>query len=609
MLQSMRENTKWIMLILAVAFIGWLVFDVGMGITGRQSPNTQDLGSVDGSAITYRQWLAAYEQVSQAARANNPGQALTQDDQKALEDQAFEQLVQDRLLQREYARRGIVVTAQEIRDAARTMPPPEIMQAKDFQTNGQFDPNKWERFLASGMEPQFLLALEERYRAELPQLMLMEDVTSDVFVSDAQLWQMYRDQHDSVTVRALVVDPNLAVSNLSVPVTEQDIEAYYRAHRDSLKQPAIAYLSFTGISKLPRPADSIATVRRAEALRDSVLKGADFAQLAKNESADSASAVNGGLLDVLPRSRMSPSFAEAAFHQPLGRVGEPVVTPEGVQLLEVVRRTADSALVRRILLPIERSGFALDTLESEADSLDQLAADQTHPSALDSAARVLHLGIGHADPLYQGQPMVLGRYTVPDVGLWAFGGAKPGSTSDVIETKAAFYVFRLDSLTPAGVPPLSAVKSVVRGEVLQQKKRAAAEAIAEEALRQLRQGRSLDQVGQAMHLPVQTIGPFARTSQVPVLGAATEAVGVAFRLRVGERSGLLASRAGYFFIEPTRRVLADSAAWLKQVDSQRVAVLRGARQARAQDFMASLRTEAKVVDNRAEVLKPTTAGQ
>ena len=32
MLTTLRERTKYIMLILAIAFVGWLVFDVGMGM-------------------------------------------------------------------------------------------------------------------------------------------------------------------------------------------------------------------------------------------------------------------------------------------------------------------------------------------------------------------------------------------------------------------------------------------------------------------------------------------------------------------------------------------------------------------------------------------------
>jgi len=120
MLRTMREKTKIIMLILAVAFVGWLVFDVGMGITGRgKGQSSRDLGSVNGSPITYQQWLQTYQALADQERQRGQGQALTREDQKALEDQAFEQLVQDRILTSEYRKRGIVVTDQEIRDAAR----------------------------------------------------------------------------------------------------------------------------------------------------------------------------------------------------------------------------------------------------------------------------------------------------------------------------------------------------------------------------------------------------------------------------------------------------------------------------------------------------------
>ncbi len=604
MLRTMREKTKIIMLILAVAFVGWLVFDVGMGVTGRgQGPQTQNLGSVNGSQISYQSWLAVYQQTAEQARQRNPGQSLSQEDQKALEDDAFEQLVQEHLMQAEFKKRGIVVTDQEILDAARRMPPPEVVNAKDFQTNGRFDVSKWERFLASGAAPDFLLQLEAQYRSELPRLELLEQVTSDIFVPDAKLWNIYRDQHDSVTVQALVVRPDAAVADASVQVTQADLDAYYRTHADSLKEPARAYLSYVGIAKGPQKIDSAVAMQRARALRDSLLHGLDFATAAKNASADSASAANGGLLQALARTQMSPPFAQAAFRQPLGQVGEPVVTSDGIQLLKVERRTADSAVVRRILIPVERAGARLDTLEARADSLDRLAAEQTDPTVLDTVAKVMSLYINHAAPLYQGNPLILGLYRIPDVGVWAFQ-TRVGELSPVIETSGAYYVFRLDSLTPTGTPPLSAIAGIVRGRVLEQKKRQAAEAIALDAQRRLDGGQTLEQVSQAMHLPIQTIGPFAITSAGPVLGTATVAVGEAFRLRVGERSGLLSSPFGYFFIEPTRRVRADSSAWLKQRDSERVTIIQAARQVRVQSFLQSLRRNAKVVDNRAAVLKP-----
>ena len=609
MLRTMREKTKIIMIVLAVAFVGWLVFDVGMGVTGqRASPTSRDLGSVNGTPIRYQDWLRAYQALTEEQRARNPGQVLTREDQKALEDAAFDQQVQDRLMQTEFRRRGIVVTDDEIRNAARRMPPQEIVADKDFQTNGKFDQQKWERFLASGQQSEgFLLQLEDRYRTELPRLKLLEDVTSDIYVSDAKLWTIYRDQRDSATVRALVIRPEVAVADASVHVTAQDLKAFYDGHQADLKRPARAYLSYIAIIKLPQPIDSSVAMSHARALRDSLLHGLDFAAAATAESADSGSATRGGLLPTFGHGEMAPAFDQAAFRTPAGQISPPVVTPYGIHLIKVEKRTADSVTARHILIPIARAGARLDTLEARADSLDRLAAEQTDPTVLDSVARKMSLGIEHTGPVYQGNGVVLGNFRIPDVGVWAFE-TKTGELSPVIEISGAFYVFRLDSLFPAGVPALSEVEPLVQVQVLREKKRQAAEAIARDAEHRLASGQTLDQVSTALHLPIQTIGPFARTSAVALLGQASEAVGVAFRLRVGERSRLLSSDQGFFFLELMRRSRADSAAWEKQRDSQRAAVIRSARQYRVEAFLQSLRRQAKVVDNRAAVLRPTAGG-
>jgi peptidyl-prolyl cis-trans isomerase D len=608
MLSTMREKTKWVMVILAIAFVGWLIFDVGMGVTGQSNPAGQDVGSVNGTPIRYQAYMDAYRNAYDSYRQQNPGMNFSREEVREIENSAFNSLVQGELLKEEYRRRGIVVTDREIVDAVRRAPPPEITQSPDFQTNGQFDPAKYERFLSASnaQTREYLLAMESRYRDELPRYKLLQGITADIYVSDAKLWTIWKDTHDSVVARALIIRP-AAMPDTAIP-TDAEVSAYYGAHRDEFRQPARAKLSFVAVPKLPTTVDSVQLYQHARALRDSLVRGADFAAIARTESSDTVSGSQGGSLGTFGRGTMDATFERAAWALPIGAISEPVQTSFGIHLIKVAKRTPDSLTASHILIPFTRIGARLDTLEAQADSLDRLAADKTDALSLDSAAQAMSLVIQHPQLLYQGVPYQLGRFRIPDVGVWAFE-AQPGETSPVVETRGAYYVFRLDSLFEAGVPPLDQVKDQVRVAVVREKKRAAAAAVAAEAERRLTAGRTMDQVATEMGLSVVTLGPLTRTANWPLLGAATQAVGAVFRLRAGERSPLMTNDEASFFLQPVRRIEADSNAWLAQKEVQRANIIRAARQVRVQSFLAALQRNARVKDRRAEVMRPAPRDQ
>ncbi len=63
--------------------------------------------------------------------------------------------------------------------------------------------------------------------------------------------------------------------------------------------------------------------------------GADFATLAKAESDDIGSGVNGGDLGVFKHGQMVPAFEAAAFVLPVGKVSDPVKTQFGYHLIKM----------------------------------------------------------------------------------------------------------------------------------------------------------------------------------------------------------------------------------------------------------------------------------
>jgi hypothetical protein len=235
----------------------------------------------------------------------------------------------------------------------------------------------------------------------------------------------------------------------------------------------------------------------------------------------------------------------------------------------------------------------------EWTSLEHLGADRTDPAALDTVARALKLRIGRTAPVQQGSKAQVGNLVVPDAGVWAFQ-AKPGATSPVIETSVAYYLFRLDSLHEAGVPPLSEIRSGVEQAVRDDKKWSAARQLAKAFLKRVEEGSTMSQAAAAMKLPHREFGPFSRINP-PLTNPVV--VGAAFGLKKGQRSGILDTKDGIYVIESLERVKADSAKFVKELDEYRARSINAAKQERVRNFLAALRKSAKIVDNRDKVLQ------
>ncbi|MGV3710048.1 MAG: SurA N-terminal domain-containing protein, partial [Gemmatimonas sp.] len=202
MLQSMRSSAKYIWWFIVLAFVGSFLLYETSGLAGAGAVTTSTaVATVNGEDILYTTWQRAVAQL-EADEQQRLGHSLSLDERRVVEDQAFEQLVSEILLQQEYKRRGISVTDDEILQAARSSPPPQILSAPELQTDGRFDPVKYQRYLSSSNARQggLLAQLEGYYRSEIPRQKLFEQISSDVYLSDERLWQIWRDRHDSATV-------------------------------------------------------------------------------------------------------------------------------------------------------------------------------------------------------------------------------------------------------------------------------------------------------------------------------------------------------------------------------------------------------------------------
>lgn len=608
MMQAFRNAAKPVILVVTISFFAWLVFDLsGLGSSTGSIFSSRSVGKVNGRSVDVR----IFDQRVQNAMSQQQqrGASLGLDQIQEIRNQVWDESIREVLLQAEYRKRGLSVSSDEVANAIRNIPLPDLQQVATFQTNGQFDLEKYQRWLASAEGQQYIPGLDAQYREQLLQAKLFRSVVSDVFISDPTLWERYRDEREQTKVGMVRIDPAVSVTDQSAPVTAPEAEAYYNQHKDEFKREKSAFLSFLYAPRVTVASDSAAALTRATATRDEIIKGAPFDEVARRESSDSLSAAKGGDLGPMKRTDFVPAFTAAATALPLNTVSAPVLTQFGYHIIKVESRTGDSLRARHILIPIEITGAHRDQLDQIADSLELLAAEKLDPSAIDTAARALNLTVRRIGPVVEGARVFVPEGgQVPDAGVWAFQ-AKPGEHSRIIEAPNAFYVFRLDSLQPAGIPPLTAVKTEVEAKVRSGKKTQEARRLAETLAKQVTAGTSLAQAAKGMGFEYREMGPFARLTSP--LGA-PPLIGTAFGLKQGEVSGPVTlspatGDAGVYLFEGLGITRADSAAFTKDLASIRQQALQAAKRSRVQAYLASLRESATIVDRRSEIYK--TAAQ
>ena len=112
-----------------------------------------------------------------------------------------------------------------------------------------------------------------------------------------------------------------------IHVSDDEIREYYNAHRDEFQQPLMVRARQI----------VVATEEEASALRTRLVRGEDFAELARLHSL-SPDAQSGGDLGVFAKGQMPEEFDEIVFRYRVGSISKVVKSPYGYHLFKVEDR-------------------------------------------------------------------------------------------------------------------------------------------------------------------------------------------------------------------------------------------------------------------------------
>lgn len=358
MLQIIRDKiTGWVasvfLGVIALVFVFWGV--------DFQSTTGNFAAKVNGEKIAAetvrRAWQQRQSQLQQMMRSELPPEMV-----KSQQQAMMDEFIRSSLLSQRAEKFGYRVSDEALAQ--------RILEFPELQVDGKFSRDRYAMLLRQQgrTEPQFeselrsdltvrqmqagvvesaflapydldrRFALEKQERELDYALIPTSEFADKIVVTDEQIQSWYDAHKDDYllpeTVDLQYIELTRAKAEAGVTVTENDLKDYYEQVKERFESPERRHARHILITADEGVSDAAAE-KKATELAASAKGGADFAQLAKDNSKDPGSAAQGGDLGWAQRGMFVGPFEDALFSMTPGEIRGPIKTQFGYHVIRL----------------------------------------------------------------------------------------------------------------------------------------------------------------------------------------------------------------------------------------------------------------------------------
>ncbi len=603
MLDQLRSGNKrikaiWLALIILTvgSFIGGFIFMAGVGNNSSRSAQMSGaLGSVNGEKITQEMYRMAFEEARLNFRQRFNSDPVDRD-LKSVEQQAWRTVVDSRLLLQEAKKAGLTVTDNEVLNAMRTNPPRSVLLDGNFQTNGVFDPQKYQQMLQN---PSYPWGVHEKYvRDELLVRKLQERLLSSLKLSQGELEQAFHDRAERLAATVVQVPPADTGSSSG---NDAELQQVYEKYKSRMATSARTQVEYLALPKTFGAAEVKDAMDMAASLVERVRKGEDFAQLAKDYS-EGPNSNRGGVIDrAFTPGELGPVIGQSvAAHAP-GDVLDPYPENGRVMVFKLLNPAADTSArnlqpgqvkLAQIVIKVRP---ATDAVQKQFDEL-KLVHARAKSVGLAKAATEKGMST-QKTPYYDAANTPPQLFATPEAADWGLSHKK-GEISPVFEGEDQFVIAQVASQHVAGAPTRAEVSEQLKQIADLEKRIELAKPKADQIAAAIKGGAALEAAAQAVQLvafPTQ----MTRKQPDPRVAGAPEFQGALWGSKPGQVVGPVRTTGGWFFGRVDARQSAPDSLFNDAVKGQLTTEILTARQRTFFDgYLMRLRASADIADVR-----------
>lgn len=236
---------------ISLALVAFLAGDAARSCEGMKGESRQQIGEILGKKISVQDYQKLIDEYQSAIKFTMQRDNLTDQELKQVEDQVWQQLVSNRVIEADAEKVGLTVTEKEIQNVLNEGTNPMLVQTPFVnQQTGRFDVNALKQFFDSynkakaAKSPQveqmqaiydYWLFVEKNLRAQLLGQKYQALLASCVLSNKAEAKMAFKDNNEESQIQLASLAYS-TVKDADVKVTDDDLKAKYAELKPAFRQ-------------------------------------------------------------------------------------------------------------------------------------------------------------------------------------------------------------------------------------------------------------------------------------------------------------------------------------------------------------------------------------
>lgn len=340
---KIQRQTGCLLLIIGAAMLAFVLTDLFKSGPSAFNQTQNVIGEIAGDKIDYNEFLAKVDERRDLYITNDPNRVP---DDNALRDEAWNLLINEKIVKSQHDALGIKVSAEEFTDVTvGNNPHQRIVNAFQNPETNTFDRNRFIQFLESDIQEddnirkRWLLFFEEPIKEEIVAQKYDKYVKSGVYFTTLDA-KAELNEGKEISAKAVGL-PYTQIADSTINYSDTDLKKYISKRPEKFEQQASRSINFVVVNIFPSSQDSANVRKWAYEYVDRFKKAKDdstFVNIHRSETQFDPA--------YKPRGTFSLDVENALFAADSGTVIGPIYQ-EGVWSLYKIADVGEDSIARK----------------------------------------------------------------------------------------------------------------------------------------------------------------------------------------------------------------------------------------------------------------------